>query len=72
MKTSSTIALVDDDMNIVKSLRIALEAEGFKVMTYSDGVSALEGLTRSCVARDALRDFRSRNRASNAISEISS
>ena len=47
MKTTSTIALVDDDRNIVKSLRLALEGEGYKVMTYSDGVSALEGLTET-------------------------
>ena len=47
MKTTSTIALVDDDRNIVKSLRLALEGEGYKVMTYSDGVAALEGLTEN-------------------------
>jgi two-component system response regulator ChvI len=37
------IALVDDDRNILTSVSIALEAEGYRVMTYSDGVSALEG-----------------------------
>jgi len=47
MKISSTIALVDDDRNILKSLRMALEGEGYKVMTYNDGVSALEGLTET-------------------------
>ena len=47
MKTSSTIALVDDDRNILKSLRIALENEGYNVMTYNDGVSALEGLSET-------------------------
>jgi Response regulators consisting of a CheY-like receiver domain and a winged-helix DNA-binding domain len=45
MKEKSTIALVDDERNILTSLRMALEAEGFKVRTYSDGASALEGLT---------------------------
>ena len=45
MKEKSTIALVDDERNILTSLRLALEAEGYKVQTYSDGVSALEGLT---------------------------
>ena len=40
-----TIALVDDDLNILTSVSIALEAEGYRVMTYSDGVSALEGFT---------------------------
>ena len=41
-----TIALVDDDRNILTSLSIALEKEGFKVQTYIDGESALVGLTR--------------------------
>ena len=45
MKEKSTIALVDDERNILTSLRTALEAEGFKVRTYSDGKSALEALT---------------------------
>ncbi len=36
-----TIALVDDDHNILTSVSIALEAEGYRVMTYSDGFSAL-------------------------------
>ncbi len=39
----STIALVDDDHNILTSVSIALEAEGYRVTTYSDGFSALEG-----------------------------
>jgi two-component system response regulator ChvI len=41
----TTIALVDDDRNILTSVSIALEAEGFKVDTYTDGASALDGLT---------------------------
>jgi len=41
-----TIALVDDDRNILTSLSIALEKEGFKVQTYLDGESALIGLSR--------------------------
>ena len=40
-----TIALVDDDRNIVTSVSIALESEGFKVRTYGDGSEALRGLT---------------------------
>ncbi len=40
----TTIALVDDDRNILTSVSIALEAEGFKVDTYTDGASALDGL----------------------------
>jgi two-component system, OmpR family, response regulator ChvI len=39
-----TVALVDDDQNILTSVSIALEAEGYRVRAYSDGVSALEGL----------------------------
>jgi two-component system response regulator ChvI len=42
-----TIALIDDDRNILTSLSIALEKEGFKVQTYVDGESALIGLTRT-------------------------
>lgn len=40
----STIALVDDDRNILTSVAIALETEGFEVATYADGDSGLEGL----------------------------
>ena len=39
-----TIALVDDDKNILTSVSMALEAEGFKVRTYTDGSEALRGL----------------------------
>ena len=42
-----TVALIDDDRNILTSLSIALEKEGFKVQTYIDGESALIGLTRT-------------------------
>jgi len=41
----NTIALVDDDKNILTSLSVALEAEGFAVRTYSDGGEALKALT---------------------------
>ena len=41
------IALIDDDRNILTSLSIALEKEGFKVQTYLDGESALIGLNRT-------------------------
>jgi two-component system response regulator ChvI len=40
-----TIALVDDDRNILTSVSIALEAEGFRVQTYTDGEEALRSLT---------------------------
>lgn len=42
-----TIALVDDDRNILTSVTMALEAEGFKVKTYNDGETALAGLLES-------------------------
>ncbi len=38
-----TIALVDDDRNILTSVSMALESEGYRVMTYTDGASALDG-----------------------------
>ena len=38
------IALVDDDRNILTSVTMALEAEGFEVKTYNDGETALQGL----------------------------
>ncbi|WP_343561145.1 response regulator transcription factor [Kiloniella sp. b19] len=40
----SSIVLVDDDRNILTSVSIALEAEGFKVRTYTDGSEALRTL----------------------------
>jgi two-component system response regulator ChvI len=43
---SQTIALVDDDRNILTSVSMALETEGFKVHTYTDGEAALEGIGR--------------------------
>ncbi len=42
-----TIALVDDDRNILTSISIALEKEGFTVQTYLDGESAYIGITRT-------------------------
>jgi two-component system response regulator ChvI len=44
-----TIALVDDDRNILTSIQMALEAEGFAVRTYTDGAEALRGLTSNPV-----------------------
>ncbi|MEQ8968259.1 MAG: response regulator transcription factor [Azospirillaceae bacterium] len=46
---SGMIALVDDDRNILTSVSMALEAEGFEVRTYADGDEALRGLAhRPC------------------------
>ena len=42
-----TIALVDDDRNILTTLSIALQAEGFATRVYSDGEAALKALTEN-------------------------
>ena len=42
----TTIALVDDDQNILASLSAALTDEGYAVETYADGAEALDGLGR--------------------------
>jgi len=39
-----TIALVDDDRNILTSVSMTLEAEGFEVRCYNDGAEALRGI----------------------------
>ena len=44
---SHTIALVDDDRNILTSISMALENEGFTVQTYIDAESALIGISRN-------------------------
>ena len=42
----SKIALVDDDRNILTSVSMTLEAEGFEVETYNDGQAALDAFNR--------------------------
>ncbi len=42
----SRIALVDDDRNILTSVSITLESEGFEVETFNDGQSALDAFNR--------------------------
>ena len=44
---SATIALVDDDRNILTSVSIALQNEGFTVRMYADGATALKALTEN-------------------------
>ncbi len=39
-----TIALVDDDRNILDSVTMALEDEGFKVRAFTDGETAFHGI----------------------------
>ena len=40
----TTIELVDDEQSILTSVSLALEAEGYNVDTYKNGVEALQGL----------------------------
>ena len=40
----TTIALVDDEQSILTSVSLALEAEGYNVDTYKNGLEALQGL----------------------------
>jgi len=40
-----TIALVDDDRNILTSVSMALEAEGFRTRSFNDGSDALRSFT---------------------------
>ena len=42
----SKIALVDDDRNILTSVSMTLEGEGFEVETYNDGQSALDAFNK--------------------------
>ncbi len=49
MPVGQTIALVDDDRNILTSVSMTLEAEGFAVRTYTDGAEALRALTANPV-----------------------
>ena len=46
MTVAQTIALVDDDQNILTSVQMALEAEGFDVRAYADGEEALLGISQ--------------------------
>jgi two-component system response regulator ChvI len=41
---TNVIALVDDDRNILTSVSMALEAEGYQVRCYNDGAEALRGI----------------------------
>lgn len=54
---AQTIALVDDDRNILTSVSMALESEGFDVRTYVDGEQAWNGL-RQAPANLAVLDIK--------------
>ena len=44
------IALIDDDQNILTSVSMLLEEEGYKVLTYNDGLSGLQGVLKEQVS----------------------
>jgi two-component system response regulator ChvI len=44
---SQVVALVDDDRNILTSVSIALQAEGFVTRVYTDGETALKGFAEN-------------------------
>ena len=44
---ASRITLVDDDQNILTSVSLFLETEGYKVETYSDGEQGFNGIIRN-------------------------
>jgi two-component system response regulator ChvI len=43
----ATLALVDDDENILASLKVFFEGEGYTVRTYTDGATALAALSET-------------------------
>lgn len=53
----ATIALVDDDRNILESVTMLLEQEGYNVRSYTDGAAALSGLNAT-VADLAILDIK--------------
>ncbi len=44
------IALIDDDQNILTSVSMILEEEGYEIFTYNDGLSGLEGVLKEQVS----------------------
>lgn len=44
------IALIDDDQNILTSVSMLLEEEGYEVLTYNDGLSGLQGVLKEQVS----------------------
>ena len=51
----SRIALVDDDRNILTSVSMTLEAEGFEVETYNDGQAALDAFNKKAARHGCIR-----------------
>jgi two-component system, OmpR family, response regulator ChvI len=42
-----TIGLVDDDRNLLASVPIAFETEGYRIVTYAERASSLDAFERS-------------------------
>ena len=56
--TTPTVFLADDEANIVTLLEMELQAEGFTVVTATDGISALKKLRDTATPPDlALLDW---------------
>lgn len=47
---NNKIALIDDDQNILTSVSMLLEEEGYEVLTYNDGLSGLQGVLQEQVS----------------------
>ncbi|MCQ2914982.1 MAG: response regulator transcription factor [Alphaproteobacteria bacterium] len=47
---TNKIALVDDDQNIITSVSMLLEEEGYEVYSYNDGIAGLEGIFKNNVS----------------------
>src|SRR5215469_7658287 len=43
----TTIAVIDDDHNVLTSVSTLFESEGYRTMTYADALTALDALKRS-------------------------
>ena len=57
IQMKNTVFLIDDDKNILTSVSILLETEGFKVKTFSDGESGLKGILENIWANNYFIDF---------------
>jgi len=54
----ATIALVDDDKNILTSVGMSLEAEGFSIVKYSDGLEAWTEMSNGTLPDLAVLDIK--------------
>ena len=69
---SSRILVVDDEADIVESIRFNLEAEGYDVMTAADGAQALEKARREhpdLIVMDVMMPIENGYRVARLLSE---